>query len=399
MARIAVLHILEATTGGTRRHLMDLVTHLDRDRFSPSVICSTLRDPAILDDIRCLREAGIPVCVIQMVRAISPIRDLLAFLRMRRHIKRHSYTLVHTHSSKAGFLGRLAARVCRVPVVVHTPHVFAFQMDVSRARRALYSCLERFAARLTDRIICVCQSEREEALARRLAPAAKLTVIENGIPPPTAGEEIASRAELLAGIGIEAEGLVVGTIGRYTAQKGQPYLIRAAKRVIARFPKTQFLIMGDGETHGELRRLTTALALDAQCRLRPVPADTRPCHAAFDIFVLPSLWEGSPYTLLDAMAAGRAIVATRVGGVPEMIEHGVSGLLVPARDPEALANGIISLLEDTEMRKRLGGAAREAACGRYALADMVRKVENLYDACVMSVQGNGHAGGSDETNV
>lgn len=371
-SKIEVLEILEATTGGTRRHLLDLVTHLNRDRFSISVICSTLRDKAFLADLDAMKAHGIKVTVVQMARRISPVKDLLAFIRIYRHIKRGNYSVAHTHSSKAGFLGRLAARLAKTLFVVHTPHVFPFQMDVSRIKKALYFRLERLAACFTDKIICVCQNEKDVAVQLGLAPAEKFVVIENGINTATSPTP-ALREEL----GLNSKDLVVGTIGRFTLQKGHQYLILAAEHVVKRLPDAKFLLIGNGELRRETEKLIDSLSLRKNCFILS-PNDIASFYSIFDIFVLPSLWEGLPYVLLDAMATGKAIIATRTGGVSDAIVQ--AGMLVPPKDVGSLAQAITDLLENPELRAKLGAKAKDVVKKRYRLSDMIGRIEALYES-------------------
>jgi glycosyltransferase involved in cell wall biosynthesis len=377
MSKIRVLEIVEATSAGTRRHVTDLVSHLDPSRFSVSLICSTLREKGFLDDIRLMRDRGVEVIVIQMVRNISPLRDLIAYFQILRVIGRGRFDVVHTHSSKAGFLGRLAARVTGVRIVIHTPHTFAFEMGVGRIKQGLYRRLEQFAARFTDTIICVCQREADSALKAGLALAGKFTVIENGLPEEAfteLGDKVAARRML----GLGADEPLVGMVGRFEPQKGHLDLVRAAPRVIQRFPNVRFALVGEGSKLSAVQRLIERLDLERHFVLPGVLENSSALYPAFDVFALPSLWESLPYSLLEAMAAGKAIVATSVGGMPGAITDGETGRLVPPDSPESLASAIVDLLANPDQRRSFGAAARERARVRYRLDNMVSKVEDLY---------------------
>jgi glycosyltransferase involved in cell wall biosynthesis len=377
-ARIRVLQILEATTGGTRRHLVDLARHLDPTRFELHLAVSTRRDPDFLDDLRLLRERGLEATVVPMLRAIRPWHDLPAFLRLRRLIAALRPDIVHTHSSKAGFLGRLAARQVGTPAVVHTPHVFPFQMAVSPALQALYRVLERRAARWADRIACVCEQERREALRLRIAAPDRLVVIPNGveapIEPPTPADRLTQRRAL----GLAPDGLVVGMVARFTRQKGHADLLAALPAVFRREPGARVVLVGDGELRAALERDIAARGFRGQVTIVGAREDAARCYPAFDVTALPSLWEGMPYALLDAMAHGSAIVATTVGGVPEAIKDGQSGLLVPPSAPDRLADALTALLADPALRARLGEAARRTVQKQFRLPEMIRMTAELY---------------------
>ena len=360
-----VLQVLEATEGGTRRHLVDLVMHLDPARFAVSVACSTRRDPAFLDDIRLLEARGIAVHVLPMRRAVSPLWDAVALVRLVRLMRRGRYDVVHTHSSKAGILGRVAATLSGVPRVVHTPHVFPFDMSVNRMARFCYFQSERFAARLTDCLVCVFPSQRRTA--ETLLDRSKVIVVENAVDGRTPAQPVGDGR------------LQVGMVGRLTLQKGPAYFVEAARLVAARLPQVRFALIGEGPLRVALERQIAATGLGSQFSMAGARDEAADLLALLDVVVLPSLWEGLPYVLLDALAAGKAIVATRVGGVPDVIVDGVNGLLVPPCEPQALASAVLKLLENTAWRATIGEQARKTAAARPGLAMMVARLSEVYE--------------------
>ena len=372
--RLKVLEVLEATVGGTRRHLMDLVTHLDPERFEVAVACSTLRDPSFEDDVRGLEARGVRVYRIPMRRAIRPIGDAIACLRLHRLMRRGGYDVVHTHSSKAGFIGRLAAWAAEIPWVVHTPHAFAFEMDVSPLARACYFRLERLAAKWADRLICVCPSQ--QPLAAALGGAERVVVIENGIEcPPRAGATARGRQEF----GFGAEHLVTGVIGRFAPQKGLVYFVEAARQVAARRPEARFLLVGDGELRPNIEAQIGATGLKDRFVITGRRADVPDIMLSLDLVVFPSLWEGLPYALLEAMAAGKTVIASRVGGMADVLQDGVNGILVPPRDPAALAEAMTKALENEPQRSKIGGYARETVTSRYRIEKMIDRLGAVYE--------------------
>ncbi len=373
---IRVAQILEATTGGTRRHLVDLVTHLDPEKFEITVICATLRDARFLEDIERMRRQGTRIHLVQMVRPIHPPRDLAAFVRIYRLLKCGRYDVVHTHSAKAGFLGRVAARLTGVPRIIHTPHGFPFQMDVDPLRRALYRALERFAARHTEALVCVSAEERDLASRLKLLPRSRIRVVANGIETKdgTTYDSSAVHAEL--GIPLSCD--IVGAVGRYTRQKGLDYLLDAAASVIQKHPDTRFLLVGDGEDQRKLQHHAKRLGIADSILFVGYREDVNPILNAMDIFVLPSLWEGLPYALIEAMRMGKAIVATNVGGARDAVWSTVSGLLVPPASAEYLADAINELLDDPDYRRRLGDSAVSFAATHYRIDTMVARLADLY---------------------
>ena len=371
--KTTVLHILEATTGGTRRHILELTTGLNKDTFSVSLICATDRDPAFLSDIATMKSQGINVSIIPMTRNIRPVKDFMAFLAILRYLKQNNIMIVHTHSSKAGFLGRIAARLAHIPVIIHTPHVFAFQMDIPTLLKAFYFRMEQFTARFTKKIICVSNDEMNIAIKAGLAASDKFTVIENGVAASHSSNK-PSRDDL----DIKPNEIVVGTIGRFTKQKNQKLLLSAAKQVIEECPDTKFIIIGNGELKDELVSITNELSLQNNVRILDIKDDFAGFYSVIDIFVSSSAWEGMPYTILDAMLYKKAIVATEVGGVADIIDNRKTGIIVPPENKTAMANAITELISKPELRTTLSSNAGSVAETRFVLKNMINKTANLY---------------------
>jgi glycosyltransferase involved in cell wall biosynthesis len=372
---IRVAQVMEATTGGMRRHLTLLTQHLNRDAFAVEVIASTLRDPRFLDDVAQMRAAGRPVHIVPMVREIRPWRDLAALVQLWRQFRVGRYDIVHTHSAKAGFLGRLAARGAGVRVTLYSPHAFPFMMS---SGKGLYAWLERFAARYTTRFIAVSEGERAAGLAAGVGRPEQYVVIENGVD--LAALRAAEQwSDVRAEWGLNAGDLVVGAVGRLVDQKGFRDLIAAAPQVLAAVPQAHFVIVGSGELAEKLQRQAQQASVAHRVHFAGWRQDVMACYDAFDLFVLPSLWEGCPYTLLEAMGCGRAVVATRVPGSVDIVREGETGRLVEPAQPAALAEAIIALARDPERRRQMGERGREVVERDYTLARFIAKVEALYE--------------------
>ena len=379
--QLRVLEILEATVGGTRRHLLDVVNGLDPRRFHVEVVGSARRDPAFLADVKNLRQQGIPTMLVPMVRRIHPWHDLRSYLQLRRIVRAGRYDIVHTHSAKAGFLGRFAAARAKVPAILHTPHHFPFDMAVSPFWKAVYAGLERRAAAVTDRIICVCASERESALRRKIAKPAQLTVIENGIAPSALAVSDERRAAVRRRLGIRDDQLLIGTVGRLSRQKGPLHFLRVCRQLAATYPDACFAWVGDGELRPQMEHEIGRRGLAARLTLTGHIDDVAPYYAALDVVVMSSLWEGLPYTLLEAMAAGRPVAAFAAGGIADVIEDGVTGRLTPVADIPAMVAAVADLIASSAARRRLGENARQALCDKYHVEDMVRALAEVYREC------------------
>jgi glycosyltransferase involved in cell wall biosynthesis len=292
------------------------------------------------------------------------VSDLRATVALIRAIRNERPDVVHLHSSKAGALGRVAARLAGAPSI-YTPHAWAFLMDGSAAQRRLWVELERMGSWLGDTIICVSADELESG--RRVGVlGSRVAMIPNGVRPAPRGPERGS-------------GTVVGCVARLAHQKGIDVLLDAAPAVLKHVPDARFMVIGDGPLEVVLRRRAAELGVADRVRFRTdLVGDARSVLSAIDVFVLPSRWEGMPIALLEAAAAGLPCIASRVGGVEEVLEDGVSGIVVTPERAAELATAVVQLLRDSFLRRRMGRAARERVSVRFGVDRMVRDTELVY---------------------
>jgi len=331
-------------------------------------------------DLKQLSEAGVRVFEVPtLVREVRLILDARAMVALWRLLRREGPALVHTHTSKAGVVGRLAGWLAGVPVVIHTPHGHIFYGYYGALASAIIRLLERLLAKITDRIVTLTDRGAEEHVLFHIAGIEKFVTIHSGIAlahfRSVKGDPAVKRKEL----GLPPKGMIVGTVGRLVPIKGLEWLLKAAPWVLAEFSQAYFVIIGDGPLLEELRELTTQLGIGQRVVFLGAREDVHECLAALDLFVLPSLNEGMGRVLLEAMAVGCPVVATRVGGIPDIVADGTTGLLVPPRDDRALAEAILILLRDRSRRTAYGEAARRHVDGRFDVETMVRNIERLYD--------------------
>lgn len=375
---IRVLEVMEATIGGTKRHLLTLVRGLDRGSFLVEVAAPRVRSEAF-DDVTFSDEvsrAGIRQHFVPMQRRISPPSDLACFARLFLLISRGRYDLVHTHSSKAGFLGRFAARLAGVKAVVHTPHGFYFLNKKAGLGRSFYLNLERAAGRVTDRLIALSPTEAAEAVENGIISRERVALIENGIemPPQRDPEHVARLRRSLA----PGAKHVIGTAARITAQKAPFDFIRMVSYLAGSIPDLRVLWCGDGELRAEAEQLSRELGTDRVLSFLGYRTDVLDIMATMDIFVLTSLWEGLPYTILDAMALGKPVVATASVGTRDIVRDGITGLLTPVGDPEAAARAVAHILRHPDEAGRMGLAGREEVLRRFSQESMVKRTGQLY---------------------
>lgn len=385
-ARGCVLHVItRLDPGGSAENTLLSVALANREHLAADLAYGpTAGDPGPTLE-RASRAGARLFMVPGLVRDLRPLADVQALWNLWRLMRRRRYRLVHTHTSKAGVLGRLAAWLARVPAVVHTPHGHVFYGYYGPRLSRFFVWTERRAARLADRIIALTAVDADEHVDFGIAGREKFAVIHSGVDFAPLQGEPGTSDECRRLCGLEPGTTVVGTVGRLTAIKGQDDLLRAFALLRDRFPRARLLLVGDGEEKEALRALARDLGIAKQVVFAGWRRDLAPVYGAMDVFAFPSLNEGMGKALVEAMFCGVASVATRVGGVPEVLQHGQQGLLVPPCDPQALAEAVAGLLVDGERRRRLGQAARERA-GAYSAAEMVRQLEELYTE-VLRVKG------------
>ncbi len=369
MKKLRVMEMIDKPVlGGGPAALLLLAGHLDRGLFEV-FICSG-GDGPLADQAR---RKGL--AVIQ-----APLDKKLHF-RSRHEIasvlKELKIDILHTHGGVAGLHGRTAARLARTPAVVHTLHGIHYLHYRNPLLRRLHVLLERRCSRFTDRLVLVCQSDLRRARKHRLAPEGKMTVILNGLDvpyEPGADDLARKRSEL----GWAPGRAIVGTVARLHRQKGVIHLLRAGRKILDAVPESIIVAVGGGPQAARMRREARRLGLGERCLFLGAREDATALMALFDIFVLPSLWEGLPFVLMEAAALGNPIVASAVDGVPEILDDGRTGLLVPPGDPEALAAAVIRLLRDRDEARRLAERAKSIIPPRFPLSRMVEQTQNLY---------------------
>lgn len=374
---IRVLHLItRLDRGGSTTDILFTLTGLP-PVFRQSLIYGRTRE--LPQAIRALRGKVEITEVAELVRDISPVKDLVALLKIYRIIRRGRFDIVHTHSSKAGILGRVAARLARVPHVVHTPHGQVFTGYAGRILTAVFILLERWAARFTDRMIALTEQEIQDHLARKIGKPEQFVSIPSGIDiEQFCTRSLASqRPSVRASLGLPPDACLIGSVGRLESIKGHAYLLEAFTILAPRFPSLYLALVGDGQLLPELRSSARGSGFTDRVLFLGWRDDTSVLLHAFDLFVLPSLNEGMGRALVEAMVVGLPIVASRAGGVPEVLGNGEAGLVVEAGSARALAEAIEALLTDSALRVWLGRAARERA-RRYTVEAMLQKIEALY---------------------
>jgi len=386
--RKTVIHVItQFDRGGSAQNTFLTVLGHDRTRFRVGLAYGSAKgrtpqeEALIENDAKELRSAGIALFEIpSLVREVKPFRDVYATLALWRLFRRERPALVHTHTSKAGAVGRVAAWFARVPVVIHTPHGHVFYGYYGRMMSEAIRLVEQALARITCRIITLTERGAQEHVRYRIAGPEKFTAIPSGIVLSDFRSVRVDPGVKRKELGLPTEGPVIGTVGRLVPIKGHVWLLQAAPQVLAEFPGACFVFIGGGPLLEELKRLAEELGISRRVVFLGPRLDVPECLAALDVFALPSLNEGMGRVLIEAMAVGVPVVATRVGGIPDIVADRVTGLLVPPQDEKALASALLDLLRDPHRRRAYGEAARRSVDDRFDVTSMVKEIERLYDA-------------------
>jgi glycosyltransferase involved in cell wall biosynthesis len=285
---------------------------------------------------------------------------------------------VHTHTAKAGAIGRLAAWLTGVPVVVHTYHGHVFHGYFSKPATTLFLAAERALARSTSRLLTVSESVKRELERYRIGRPGQVAVLPLGLDLDRFLGCETRAGEFRRELALDADAPLVGIVARLVPIKRHEDFIAASALVAARVPGARFLVVGDGERRAELEALVRRRELAGRVRFLGWRQDLDRIYADLDVVALTSANEGSPVSLIEAMAAARPVAATGVGGVPDLVEHGVNGLLARAGDPPAMAEAILTLLGDLERRRAMGEAGRKRVRDGYGVDRLVADVDRLY---------------------
>ncbi len=328
-------------------------------------------------------RAGVKIVRVDgLSRELSPIRDIVAAIRLARVIRRVRPHIVHTHTAKAGAVGRLAARLASVGgrhiIVVHTFHGHVLRGYFGGLGTRAFRLIETVLARFTDRLIAVSPEVRDDLVGLGVAPAAKFEVVRLGIdlgPRVTTTEQ---PAEIRRRIGVSPDRFVVGWFGRMTGVKRTTDLLDALTSLRERGVDALLLLVGDGTDRAELEQLAHNRGVARSCLFLGYQDDVAPWYAICDAFLLTSANEGTPVVLIEALAAGVPAVATNVGGVRDVLEDGVSGFVVRAGDTHAMAERLERLARDPDLRRRMGEAGSAKVHDRYAVSRLVNDVDELY---------------------
>jgi len=372
---VRVLHVITRLTlgGAAENTLASMVALAGAGYDGPLAAGLAESDRTSAEDAR--RRGVTLVDVPGLGREVGP-RDLVALAQLVALVRRLRPAIVHTHTSKAGFVGRLAARLARAPAVIHQPHGHIFYGYYGAARTTLYVGLERLAARWTDRIVTLTDRGTDEHLARGIGRRAQYRTVPSGVPTAELRARAPGRAEARRALGLPADAFVVGALGRLVPVKGFDVLVAALPAVAAAVPSARVLLVGDGPERAALQAQAAECGVGQRLHVTGATAEIARALAACDVLAAPSRNEGMGRALVEAMALGVPVVAAAVGGIPAVVGDGEGGRLVPAGDAAALAEALVELGVDHGLRAKLAAAApaRAEAFSAEAAAAAMRAV-------------------------
>lgn len=375
MARTVCHIITKLELGGAQQNTLFTVSHLDRTRFRPVLITG---EPGLLDaEARAL--AGVEFHQIpHLVREVRPWADLRAMLALYRRLRQIKPAIVHTHSSKAGILGRLAAWLAGVPIIVHSIHGFGFASYQSPLQRRVLTAVEQVVARLTTAFIAVSEANRRVGIEWGLFVEEQCRVIRSGVDLKAIEQTRIDRGKKALELGLDPDRPIVGMIAALKPQKAPLDFVRVAGRLHRTHPHVQFLLVGDGELRPAVAREIQDLRLGDSFHLVGWRRDVMEIVRCLDVCMLTSLWEGLPRVYVEAVASRVPVVGTNVDGAAEVIRNGVNGFLVEPGDIAALTSRVQVLLDDVALARRMREQGGSLPL-EFDIHEMVRRQEREYD--------------------
>jgi glycosyltransferase involved in cell wall biosynthesis len=382
MEKIKVARIItRMNVGGPAIQAALLSAGLEGDKFSCTLITGQVR-PNESDMSYLARELGVESLVIpELHKGSNIIDDLISFCKLYKFLKKEKPDIVHTHGAKAGALGRLAARLTGVPVIIHTFHGHMFRSYYNWLKTKYFLLVERLLARITDKIIVISESQKGEIKRYlNLKDDNKLPLVLLGFELDRFLKINKGEDKLRQKESIPQEAIVVGTAGRLTAIKNYEMFIKAAKEIKKRSNDKiiKFLIVGGGELKNKLTALSSKLGIQKDVIFAGWRKDMDSVYTAMDIVVLTSLNEGTPVSLIEALASAKPVVATDVGGVREVVENGKSGFVVPSNDINAFSEATSILINDKKKRYEFGLYGRDFVKERHSKDKLIKAIDNLY---------------------
>ena len=366
--------------GGSSDIVRIICANLDKDEYDIQLIIGDTQYPRAATEEFLNRYKDSVTIVPQLKRNIAPLEDLWALASLYLIFKKEKFDIVHTHTAKAGFLGRLAAALAGTPVIIHTPHGHNFYGYFGKFMSAVIVFLERIMARFTDRIIAMTEIEKMDYVKYGVANPDKIDLIYVGLElKPAGGMTTAGKDALKKSLGAYSGEIIVAMVGRIEHIKGPHIFIEAAAIVSARLPNVKFIVVGEGGLRASLEKRVKAIGLNDRIIFTGWREDAQAVISVCDIIVMPSLNEAVGMSLIEAQSMAVSVIASNVGGIPEIVKDNETAILVKPNDYTVLADSIYYLVLDDDLRIRMGKAGKEWVKNRFSVESMIDKTASIYE--------------------
>lgn len=370
--KIKILHIItHLELGGAQKTTLGLIKRLDKEKFEVHFISSSGH---LAEEVR--KVEGIRFKLIPHLKSkINLLNDFIVFVKLFNYIKNNCFDIVHTHSPKAGFLGRWSAKLAKAPIVIYTVHGFPFYKNQNPIFKKIYIFLERITAKVTDKLIVVCKSDLNKGISAKIGSKEKYILINEGIENKEENQESLSDNRLH----IHYSFPLIGMVACLKPQKSPLDFVKVAFLVKEKFSHAKFILVGGGPLYKKIKKEIIRLGLENNFYLLGWRKDAYRIISLFDIFVLTSIWEGLPLVILEAISLGKPIVAAKVDGINELIEEGKNGFLIEPGKYRNFAEKINLLLENENLRKKISrNNLNSELLSKFNLDLMTKETENLY---------------------
>lgn len=365
-----ILHITQSN-GGVEEYLKMFFANMDNEHFETEIICPNY--PSMIEN---MENMGIKVHVVDMKREIELIADLKAYIKIKKYIKSIKPDIIHVHSSKAGVIGRLAARRCKVPCVYNS-HGWAFSMEVSEKKKKVYASIERICANFSVKIINISDDEKKLAAKYKVAEENKMMTIYNGIDLNKYNRRY-NRNDVLSKLNIPENAFVIGMVGRITEQKSPQTFINIAEKISSLDENAYFILVGDGELKKEIQERVEKKLIKDKVVITGWTNEVAKYVSIFDIALLTSKWEGFGLVLAEYMAMGKPIIASKVGGIPNVVQDGFNGKLIENNNVDDYVNHIVKLKNDIYLREKYIANGYEVVNNKFNIQRVVKEHQDLY---------------------
>jgi len=374
-SKIKILHVItHLPIGGAQDNTLYTVELLDKEKYDISLCCNL--DGELVErakKVEAVKLFDIPF----LGREVSPYRDIRAFLSLYKLFKEEDFTIIHTHSSKAGLLARLAAVLNKTPIVIHTIHGFAFNDFMNGLKKNFFIYLEKLLAKWTDVLITVSNLNKKKIIDLNIAHENKIKNIYSGIDLSLFTNK--SNDEFRKELNLENDHLLLGSVGRLSNQKDPITMIEAFGIISKPFPNAHLALVGDGELKGKILEKIDQLKLNDRIHLTGNKNNPWSVYHSMDLFIMSSIYEGLGRSITEALSCGVPVVCTDVEGVPEIVRDNITGILVRPKDSNKLADAIIRTLNDMETAKKMAEEGRRFVNDNFDVNKMVNDIDSLYN--------------------